>query len=291
MTRGFIYLVYFLAAMAVFGVVRFPERIAAQKIETAAESMFPGLDITMDRVSLTFPPGLTAKDPIIRVGDRVTLVPGDLRIHLPAGTLLGLKKELDFFATLMEGEASGQIRLTSFFTPDWSGLDLAFAGIRVSDLAVPIPGMTVQASCELAGEYQGTNGEKGLAGTGNLRLENLASTIQDPFLNTLGITALNFDKTVLTFHQNGRTMTIENLTAGGDILHISAAGQVAVPNGSSPGDPKNWRVDLQGSLHPRPAYVSRFSGILTMENLFKSQPEKGIPFTLTGPATALELQL
>lgn len=290
MTRGFIYLVYFLAAMAVFGVVRFPERIAAQKIETAAESMFPGLDITMDRVSLTFPPGLTAKDPIIRVGDRVTLVPGDLRIHLPAGTLLGLKKELDFFATLMEGEVSGQIRLSSFFTPACSGLDLAFAGVRVTNLAVPIPGMTVQAAFELSGEYRGTDEETDPAGTGNLRLENLACTIQDPFLNTMGITALEFDQTVLTFHRNGWTIPIENLAAGGDILHLTAAGQVAV-TGGSPGVLENWHVDLQGSLHPRPAYVSRFSGILTMENLFKSQPEKGIPFTLTGPATALELQL
>ncbi len=290
MTRSFIYLVYFLAAMAVFGVVRFPERIAAQRIETYAESMFPGLDITMDRVDLTFPPGLTAKDPVIRVRQLMTLVPGDFRIHLPAGTLLGLKKELDLSAILMGGEVTGHIRLPSFFTPAWSGLDLAVAGVRVTDLDVPVPGMTVQAAFELFGDYRETDGEQGPAGTGNLRLENLACAIQDPFLNTMGITALDFDKTVVTFHRKGGTIQIENLTAGGEILHITAAGRVTLPGGS-PGGLENWHVDLKGSLHPRPAYVSRFSGLLTMENLFKSQPEKGIPFTLAGPVTALEFQL
>jgi hypothetical protein len=47
---------------------------------------------------------------------------------------------------------------------------------------------------------------------------------------------------------------------------------------------------MKGSLYPKPAHVSRFSTILPMDSLFRTQPETGIPFTLTGPADALEIR-
>jgi|GEM_PF-3304997 len=290
MTRIFIYLVYFLAAVAVFGVVRFPERAVAKKIENIAESMFPGFDITMDRVRLTFPPGMKTKAPMIRAGDLMTMVPDDFRIHFPAGTLLGLTKQVNFTATLMEGEALGRIRVPSLSIPAYSAVELAFHGLQITDLALAMQGMTAQTAFNLSGEYQATDGQPHPSGTGNLILENVMCTIQGQFLNAMGITALSFDKIMVTFVQNGRTIEISELTAGGEIMNITAAGQLSVPGGS-PGVLENWRVDLQGSLHPRPAHVARFSGLLTMENLFTSHPEKGIPFTLTGTATNLEIQL
>jgi len=106
----------------------------------------------------------------------------------------------------------------------------------------------------------------------------------------MGITNLNFDKITLAFAGDKHTIIISELVATGDTINATARGDLIFAGGN-PTDPENWMVALTGSLHPQPAYVSKFAGILSMENLFKTNPEKGIPFTITGRAATLEMKL
>jgi hypothetical protein len=90
--RTLFFLIYFMAALALFAVLRFPHQAAALKISRMGESLFPGLEITLDRVSPAPPLGVKTEKPQIRVHGGVTVVPEDLRIRIPVPAVLGLEK-------------------------------------------------------------------------------------------------------------------------------------------------------------------------------------------------------
>ncbi|HKK98742.1 MAG TPA: type II secretion system protein GspN [Desulfotignum sp.] len=288
--RFFICLIYFVAAVGVFGVLRFPHQAAARKITIAAQNMFPGISITMDRVSLCFPPGLNMENTAVHLKNILTLEPKNVRVYFPVSALLGLKNDLDFSGSLLKGDVNGHITDISLSENAYSGLQMAVTGLQVRNLDLAMQGMAAQVSFDLSGRYHVPDLQDNSAGEGGLAMSGVTCTIKDAFLNTMGITTLDFNKITLAFTRDDKQIIISKLLAKGDIIKVAAAGRLVFAGGS-PTDPANWQVDLTGSLHPQPAYVSKFAGILSMENLFKTNPEKGIPFTITGPAATLEIQL
>lgn len=287
--RVFFCLVYFTFAAAVFAVLRFPHQAAAEKTGQTAEQMFPGISITLARVSPVFPTGLKTQTPVIRLSDGITVIPEDIHVYLPVSSVFGLDDTLHYRASLLEGSLSGHLSGVSLSLPGYTGVSTDLAGLRFTDLTLALQGAAVRLSFVLSGRYQEPDRQNNPAGTGELVLSQVTCAIQDDFLNTLGITDLGFDRITASFVRENRSIQILALTAQGSVMTMSAAGQIVLADGS-PADPENWIFDLKGSLHPQPAHISRFSGILPMENLFRTDPEKGIPFTLTGPLTALEIR-
>lgn len=287
--RVFICLIYFTAAAAVFAVLRFPHQAAAEKTGQVAEQMFPGIAVTLDRVSPMFPLGLKTQNPVIRLTDEVSVIPGDIHVYLPVSSVFGLDDTLHYKASLLDGSLTGHLSGVSLSPPVYAGVSTDLAGLRFTDLALALQGATARLSFVLSGRYQEPDRQNNTAGTGELVLSQVTCAIQDNFLNTLGITDLDFDRITASIVRENRTIQILTLTARGSVMTMSAAGQIVLADGS-PSNPENWIFDLEGSLHPQPAHISRFSGILPMENLFRTDPEKGIPFTLTGPLTALEIR-
>ncbi|MEE4365129.1 MAG: type II secretion system protein GspN [Desulfotignum sp.] len=288
--RFFICLIYFMAAVGIFGILRFPHQAAARKITLAAQNMFPGIRITMDRVSLCFPPGLNMENTAVHLGNTLTLDPKNVRVHFPVSILLGLKKNINFSASLLEGYVNGHITDISLAENTYSGLQVVVTALQVRNLDIVLQGTAAQVSLDLSGRYHVPDQPEHSAGKGGLVMSKVTCATQDAFLNTMGITALDFNEITLAFTRNDKQILISDLLAAGDIINVTADGRL-VFTGGSPAAPENWTIDLTGSLHPQPAYVSKFAGILAMENLFKTNPEKGIPFTMTGPAAALDIQL
>ena len=286
--RMLFFLIYFMAALAVFAVLRFPHQAAAVKISRVGEALFPRLDITLDRVAPALPLGLKTENPQIRIYDVLTVVPDDLRIFAPVPAALRLKKDLHVESFLWNGTVSGKITGITVSPPGCSGLELTLAGLQIRNLTTAMQGMRASLSFDLSGRYQVHNRLENPKGSGNLTLSLLTCAIEDDFLNTMGITDLNFNQVAVTFERNGQKIDILELHATGDIMNMNAAGQMTM-TGARFTEPSNWRIDLKGNLYPHPAHVARFATVLPMDDLFQNQPEKGIPFTLSGPADALEI--
>ena len=286
--RVVFFLIYFIAALAVFAVLRFPQQAAAVKLSLMAETLFPELEMTLDQVSLAAPLGLKTKKPKIRLYNAITVIPDDLRLFIPVLTALGLKKDLHIESLLLNGAVTGHLAGISKSPPACSGLQVTLAGLQIRDLPAAMQGMRAILSFDLSGQYQVSDRQENPVGRGNLALSRMTCAIQDDFLNTMGITTLDFDQVTIIFERHHQTLDILELHGTGDIMSVTAAGQVTLINGRVT-EPANWLFDLKGSLFPKPAHVSRFSTVLPMDTLFKTLPEKGIPFTLTGPANALEI--
>ncbi len=287
--RTLFFLIYFMAALALFAVLRFPHQAAALKISRMGESLFPGLEITLDRVSPAPPLGVKTEKPRIRVHGGVTVVPEDLRIRIPVPAVLGLGKDLQVKASVWNGTVSADITGISISPPACSGLEMTLTGLRIRDLTTSaMQGAHASLSFDLSGRYQVQDRRENPTGTGNLILSRVTCAIQDDFLNTMGITELSFDQVSVTFERHESKIDVLALHATGSIMHIQAAGQMTL-TGARITDPADWRIDLKGSVFPQPAHVSSFAAVLPMEDLFSTHPEKGVPFTLTGPANALEI--
>lgn len=286
--RTLFFLIYFMAALAVFAVLRFPHQAAAVKISRMGEALFPGLDITLDRVSPVLPPGLETEKPQIRIHDTITVVPDNLRIFVPVTAVLGMKKDLKIASLLWNGTVKGHITGISVSPPACSGLELTLAGLEIRDMTTAMQGMRASLSFDLSGRYQVKDRLENPKGRGDLTLSLLTCAIEDDFLNTMGITDLDFDQVSMVFERHEQKIDILELHASGDILTIQAAGEMTL-TGTRMMAPADWQVDLKGSIYPQPAHMSRFATVLPMDDLFQNQPEKGIPFTLSGPADALEI--
>jgi type II secretion system protein N len=286
--RFVFFLVYFIAALAVFAVLRFPHQAAAVKLSRTAEILFPELEMTLDQVSLAAPLGLKTKKPKIRVYDVITVIPDDLRLFMPVLGALGLKKNLRVESSLLNGTLTGHLTGVSMSPPACAGLQVTLAGLQIRDLPAAMQELRASLSFDLSGRYQMSDRRVNPAGSGHLALSRMTCAIQDNFLNTMGITTLDFDQVTMTFERHPQTIDILELHATGDIMNVTASGQVILTGGRVT-DPANWLFDLKGSVFPKPAHVSRFSTVLPMDTLFKTHPEKGIPYTLTGPANALEI--
>ncbi len=278
-----------MAALAIFSVLRFPHQTAAVKISRMGEAMFPGLDITMDRVFPFLPLGLKTEKPQIRIHDAITVVPENLRIVVPVSTVFGLKKELQIKSLLWDGTVMGHIAGISVSPPACSGVEMILAGLRVRDMATVMQGMRASLSFDLSGRYQVVDRLNKPKGTGDLTLSFLTCVIKDDFLNTMGITNLEFDQVSVRFEKQAQTLDILELHAKGSVMTIHAAGQMLL-TGTRIMAPSDWQINLKGNLYPQPAHVSRFATVLPMDDLFQNHPEKGIPFTLTGPADNLEIK-
>ncbi len=202
--------------------------------------------------------------------------------------ILTLKNDLHLESSLLNGNVSGLITGVTMSPPACSGLTITLDALQIQDLPVTLQGTRASLDFGLSGTYQVTDRLKNPASTGNLILSRMTCAVQDDFLNTMGITTLEFDQVKLTFERHPQKIDILELRADGDILTVTAAGHATL-TGSPVTDPANWQMDLKGSLYPKPAHVSRFSTVLPMDSLFRTQPENGIPFTLTGPANALEI--
>jgi type II secretion system protein N len=287
--RILFFLIYFAAAVAVFAVLRFPQQTAATQLSRMANTLFPQLEITLNQVSLAAPLGLKTQAPEIRLYDAVTMVPDDLRLFIPVSAALRLKKDLVVVSSVMNGTVTGHFTGVSTSPPAFSGLEVILAGLNIGNLTAAMQqGMQATLSFDLSGRYQVSDLRENHAGSGNLVLSRVTCAIQDDFLNTMGIQTLDFDQVTMTFERHRQTIDILELNATGNIMSVTAAGQVTLTGGRVT-EPAGWKFDLTGSLFPRPAHVSRFSTVLPMDSLFKTHPEKGIPFSLTGPADDLKI--
>ncbi len=290
MKRILIYLVYFAVAAAVFLVLRFPHQAAAEKISRTCGTLFPGLDVSMDRVDPKFPLRLKLENPVIRLADTFTVAPEAFYIDIPVFSRPGSGRKIGFAVSLLDGEILGHVSGVSFYQHRYSGIKMDMTGLQIKALPLALEGMTAQLSFDLSGRYEVPDRQNNPAGKGGLVLSAVTGTVQNAFLNTLGISTLDFDQITLAFVQTGTEITISELVAVGRVLNAKAKGRITL-TGGSPLHAENWTVSMEGSLHPQPSQVARFAGLLPMENLFKAHPEKGIPFTVTGPATNLDIAL
>lgn len=288
--RFMIYMGYFCMAFVFFAALRFPEQTAGQHISAGMEKRFPGLSVTMEKAAPGLPPGLNCINPVIRFSDLSPVLPDSLRLSAPFSSLLQSKKEILFSADLFNGSVSGTISGVSLNTTDFSSVEIALNSLSIKKIPYATRTMTATLSFDIQGRYMLSNGREQTSGNGELQLSDVICVIDNDWFQKIGIDTLTFRTIDLAFHQEDGQVAITSLSARGDILTIALSGTLA-PKSDRLSLLETWVLDVDGKIHPRPEYVSRFAKVLSMEKMFTDNSRSGIPIRISGPLSAPEVSL
>jgi type II secretion system protein N len=288
--RGILYLVCFMGALVLFAFLRFPHQAAAWKISGLSERLFPGVTLEMDRVTPCFPPGLCAEESMLHAGVAGSVILDDLCLYGFFGILFP-EKQVRFTGNLAGGEAHGKITGISSAWDRYDTLDLTLTGLQVTQMTSRLQGTAVDLSFDLNGVCSIRREKSRVTGSGEMMLTRVTGSVQSEFMATHDLASVVFDQVAVAFVRENEQITLSTIVATGRLMTVRLQGLLVLGGGGLSDGLDNWYLDLSGSVNPQAAYVSMFAGILSLENLFKTGPEKGIPIRIFGPVTALEMTL
>lgn len=277
-------------AFVFFAVLRFPEQTAGQHISAFMEKRFPGLSIAMEKAVPGLPPGLNCINPEIRFSDLPPIAPDSLRLSAPLSSLFPPKKELYFSADLFGGTVTGMISGFSLKTPVFSSAKIDFHGLTIEKIPYATRTMTATLSAKIQGHYGFSNSQEAHSENGELLLSQVICGIENDLFQMMKIDTLTFHTIDLAFHQKNGQIVITDLSARGDILTITLSGTLLLETGKL-SRLETWFLDVEGIIHPRPEYLSRFAKILSIEKMFTDNSGSGIPIRISGPLSAPEVSL
>jgi type II secretion system protein N len=285
----FFYLVYFVAALAVFSIICFPGEEAAKKIGTQLTERFPEITLQMEKITPSFPTGIHCINPQLLVGKNLLVPLETLTLRLPFFDLFKSDRTLTFHGTLLSGVVDGSLTKVSWKQNSFSDFNLTLNRIKTKNILYTTPQAKIEISFDLEGDYTFARGKERSGSRGKLVLTNVKAMIRDTLFNGMGIDGLEFTRMDIEFGLVKDKITLLNCLAKGPLMTLRLKGTLMAPEeGAPPGG--NWILDLKGFIQPQPAYLPKFARLSSMASLFKDT-KQGIPIHIIGPLNAPGIKL
>ena len=272
--KGLFYFFYTLAAFIFFAIALFPEKEAARILSQRVENLHKGVHLTMEGVNPVFPLGVCIREPMIQVENGPLIFLDSLRIKLNMGSFPALRKKIAFTAMAYEGELSGSLSFPLDNFQEDLELQGNFSHLNFKDITLSSSQGNILVSLILEGDCLVKSQRKS---HGTLIATGIQLGMEDTLLGQLGLSRLIFDKADLKWEFEKKRLSITNFKAKGPDLVVEMTGSIMVNRQS-----EKSLLNLEGTMRPDPALVSKFSTIASMAALFQTVSSSGIPFKLTG---------
>ncbi|MCP3940082.1 MAG: type II secretion system protein GspN [Desulfobacteraceae bacterium] len=286
----FYYLLYLIVAFIAFAFILFPREQVAKKMSNRLGQLFPGITLDMAGVAPVFPPGLRFEKPEINLKNRVFLSPDNLVVKIPFFDIFNPGKEVKFSGNLFDGVVKGIVKGVSLEDNNFAGVELSFEQIKARQILCSILNSDLNISFDLNGQYVFPDKKNKGKSSGKLFLTHVVVKIKNPVFASMGIDTLEFTSIELDFLQNKKKVSILKCVAKGNVMTVQLKGDL-IPAKNMFDPLEDWSLELTGFVQPQPAYVSKFAGVSSMENLFKNNREQGIPIRIIGPLKAPGIEL
>jgi len=253
--KGFLYAAYILVATFFFAYYLFPSDEAKKYISENLTATHPGLNITIDRVTPAFPPGLRLqaidfyhRDALLLKAEQIKIVPGYLSLLSPG---------IDFvfkgraYAGLFKGR--GNITKNRATRQIMSGA--RFSGIQIEKIAAlqDLAGLKISGLLEGKAEYNFSQKSKGNL-SAELALADFIIEFKVPFLN---LDTFSFSKIEAEVALNYHKLKIKKCIIKGSQIDGTFAGFVTLKN------PVNKSIlNISGTVTPQPLLFSKLGSIL-----------------------------
>ncbi len=271
--KGFLYAAYILVATFFFVYYLFPADAAKKYISGNLTATHPELNITIDRVTPAFPPGLRLqaitfyhRDALLLKAEQIKIVPGYLSLFSPA---------IDFvfkgraYAGLLEGR--GNITKNRSARQIMTGA--RFSGVQIEKIAAiqDLAGLKISGLLEGKAEYNFSQ-----KSSGNLSAELVLSAfeigLKAPFLT---LDTFSFSKIEAEVDLNYHQLKIKKCIIKGSQMDGNFTGSIILKN------PVNKSVlNISGTVTPQPLLFSKLGSILPGNK--KMSGKKGFSVKLGG---------
>ncbi len=255
--KGFLYAAYIIVATIFFAYYLFPSDAAKKYLSANLMATHPELNITIDRVTPVFPPGLRLqsinfyhRDALLLKAEQIKIVPGYF-------SLLFFSPAIDFvfkgraYAGLLEGR--GNITKNRAARQIMTGA--RFSGIQIEKIAVmqDIAGLKISGLLEGKAEYNFNQKASGNL-SAELALSDCEIGLNAPFLN---LDTISFSKIEAEVALNYHQLKIKKCVIKGSQMDGSFTGSVILKN------PINKSVlNISGTVTPQPLLFAALGGML-----------------------------
>ena len=271
--KGFLYAAYVLVATFFFVYYLFPADAAKKYISGNLTATHPELNITIDRVTLTFPPGLRLqaitfyhRDALLLKAEQIKIVPGYLSLFSPA---------IDFafkgraYAGLLEGRGN----ITKNRTARQIMTAARFSGIQIDKIAAiqDLAGRKISGLLEGKAEYNFSQKSSGNL-SAELALSDCEIGLTAPFFN---LDTFSFSKIEAEVALNYQQLRIKKCIIKGNQMEGNFNGSAILKN------PVNKSVlNISGTVTLQPLLSSKLGSILPGNK--KISGKKGFSVRLSG---------
>ena len=112
---------------------------------------------------------------------------------------------------------------------------------------------------------------------GTIRLHDFAGVTDNPLLEQMGLSSLDFTIVNIQYIHAGDDLKILELISMGPQMKITLKGHIILKKNFS-----SSILKLKGRVRPDPSFLSTFAGISSVSLVFSNLGGAGLPFTITG---------
>ncbi|NQT68826.1 MAG: type II secretion system protein GspN [Desulfobacteraceae bacterium] len=271
--KGIFYAVYILGATFFFLYYLFPSDAAKKYISENLTATHPELNITIDRVTPAFPPGLRLqainfyhRDALLLKAEQIKIVPGYLSLFSPAIDFV-------FKGRAYAGHFKGRGNITKNRAARQIMTDARFSGIQIEKIAAlqDLAGLKISGLLEGKAEYNFSQKSSGNL-SAELALSDCEIGLKAPFLN---LDKFSFSKIEAEVDLNYHKLKIKKCIIKGSQMDGTFAGFGTLKN------PVNKSVlNISGRVTPRPLLFSKLGSLLPGNK--KMSGKKGFSVKLSG---------
>ncbi len=267
----FFYSLYCLCITILFLVILFPEQSIKNYLKARIAASKPGLVFSVERIRPALPLCLKMSDLSLSYSGNPLVHAQRVLVRPQLLSVFNAKKKFNIDTQIASGEIKAAVTLQ--FASDIADIDtvLSFQGIDIEKLDF----LSLLHENHLTGKAEGKlsyNGPLYGGGKGEGRIDFSKAGIRFA-QKRFGIAKLDFDNISIEFSINRNMVTLKKVEAKGNMLELKATGTINLnlPFSKS-------RVDISGTLVPRPSLLKKIGGIFPRRYLEKG----GLPFRITG---------
>lgn len=272
--QGLAYALFTFAVIGVFLYAHFPEETVRRYLQYGMERLFPGQRLMIERLRLSFPPGIHMESATVAHGDLTVAEIKPVTLSPKLLSLLGDRPAMRFRGTVYGGTVSGTVMLDKRETPPIISVDARFSDIQIQRMAFLRIMSENTASGLLNGvaEYSGNAMQGG--GSATFALKDVTLELATPLFN---LNALSFSSVdAKTELQNRETLRIVTGSFKGEQVGGTFSGAITLKN-----PVRQSLLDINGTLRPHPSFIAKLGQMVAA--LFKNKRTGGdFPFRLTG---------
>lgn len=268
-----IYVLYFFAAVLVFGWMTFPGKKVAMAVSEGFNKTFSFVQLEADTSSLSLPVGVVLEKSRLVFFEKLMVEPDSLQLHWPVLSVLNSNKIVKFDGQTGAGKWHGSIVGGVLFQRPLSSFSLVFSQVVVNEFVYQTPAFKTAISFTAGGNHQTAKETKEIGGQVDL-MNFTADILQGKALKEIGVSEIHFDRVQIQYEVVNNKVALKTLSARGPMMNLDLKGTIHLSG--------KFKLRLNGHLMPTGSFVSDLSKIASIQGMFKKQKTKGIPVIISG---------
>jgi type II secretion system protein N len=274
-----LYVVYLIATTGVFLYLQFPSETVIRYLSSCAEASYPGIQVSMNSMHPTFPPGVFIASGAVSFQDMPMVQTDSIRIRPMILSFFKPGMQVQFLGSAHQGRFRGVVEFEKKSRPLRYRVDAGFSGIEMKEMPIleRLTGQRLSGKCDGRIAYN-TDGKPG-AVTAQMNALNCSFELASPLVK---IKAVSFQQVHANLAFEKGRVGIKEVLFKGRQADGRLSGSITLKN-----PVQKSVIKLSGEMKPHPGFLAELGGRTPTQLLSnRRQGEANIAFKIGGTLEA-----